>query len=247
MNNQAIVIFGATSAVAQELARIHAKAGDSIFLIARNTDRLKSVENDLLTRGSPKIESITCDLDDIENHTDLLQSISDKFEDISKYYFFYGVLPDQEACEGSYEETNKAITTNFLSVVSLLTQIANKVEKETNRGIIAVSSVAGDRGRQSNYIYGTAKGALTIYLQGLRNRLYKSNCTVTTIKPGFIDTPMTSDFKKGALWATPEKVAKDTYNAAMKGKNEIYSPGFWMFIMLIIKNIPETIFKRLSL
>jgi len=247
LKNETIVIFGATSAVAQELARIHAKAGDSILLIARNDSHLKSVADDLLARGSPQVESITCDLDDIQNHTDLLNDINEMFSDISKYYFFYGVLPDQEACQNSFDMTNNAITTNFLSVISLLTLIANKIEKETNRGIIAVSSVAGDRGRQSNYIYGTAKGALTIFLQGLRNRLYKANCTVTTIKPGFIDTPMTRDFKKGALWATPEKVARDTYIAAQKGKDEIYSPGFWMLIMFIIKNIPEIIFKRLSL
>lgn len=246
-DSETIVVFGATSAVAQELARIHAGSGDSMVLIARNSERLNSVAADLRVRGAPQVECLCSDLDNIQEHPNLLKKVEEKCTGIVKYYFLYGALPDQKACEASWDATHSALTTNFLSVVSLLTQIANKMEKETNRGLIVVSSVAGDRGRQSNYIYGTAKGALSIFLQGLRNRLYQSNCSVTTIKPGFIDTPMTRDFKKGALWATPEKVAQDIYNASCKGKNEVYTPGYWRLIMLIINNIPETIFKRLSL
>lgn len=245
--NESVVIFGATSAVAQMLARLHAEKGDSLILVARNNSNLNSVAADLHSRGATQVDCFTCNLDDISDHQDLLNKINDKCNDIAKYYFFYGTLPDQKNCETSWELTNKALTTNFLSVISLLTIIANKIEKETNRGIVVVSSVSGDRGRQSNYVYGTSKGALTIFLQGLRNRLYKSNCTVTTIKPGFIDTPMTKDFKKGPLWATPEKVAKDIYRASIKGKNEIYTPNFWRIIMFVIKSIPEHIFKRLSL
>lgn len=245
--NETVLIFGATSSVAQKLARIHAEKGDSLVLIARNSDRLESVAADLRVRGAPLVECLQSDLSDTGNHRMLLKTIEEKCPDIAKYYFFYGTLPDQAACENSWQMTSDAFNVNFLSVVSLLTHIANKVENENGRGLIVVSSVAGDRGRQSNYVYGASKGALTIFLQGLRNRLYKSNCTVTTVKPGFIDTPMTRDFKKGALWATPEKVAQDIYKAARKGKDEIYTPGFWILIMFIIKNIPEVIFKRLSL
>ncbi len=247
LKNETIVVFGATSAVAQKLAQIHAEAGNSLILIARNEARLITVAADLLARGSPVVEYLTSDFDIIQDHSSLLEKIEKKSLNISKYYFFYGILPDQKECEASWETTHKALVTNLLSVMSLLTNIANKIEKETNKGIIVVSSVAGDRGRQSNYIYGTSKGALTIFLQGLRNRLHKSNCSVTTIKPGFIDTPMTKYFKKGALWATPEKVAQDIYKAASKRKDEVYTPSFWALIMLVIKNIPETIFKRLSL
>ncbi len=247
LKNETIVVFGATSAVAQKLAQIHAQAGDTLILVARNKGRLNTVASDLLARGSPQVDCLTSDFDIIQDHPSLLKKIEEKSSTISKYYFFYGILPDQKECEASWEITHKALMTNLLSVMSLLTSIANKIEKETNRGLIVISSVAGDRGRQSNYIYGTSKGALTIFLQGLRNRLHKSNCTVTTIKPGFIDTPMTKDFKKGALWATPEKVAQDIYKAASKGKDEVYTPNFWALIMLVIKNIPETIFKRLSL
>jgi len=247
LKTETIVIFGATSEVAQRVARIHAKAGDSMILIARNQTHLDSIKADLLLRGASNIDSLYSDFDNMKEHQNLLKQIEQKSEDIAKYYFFYGMLPDQKACENSWEMTYDALTTNFLSVVSLLTHIANKVEKETDRGIIVISSVAGDRGRQSNYIYGTGKGALTLFLQGLRNRLHPSNCTVTTIKPGFIDTPMTKDFDKGILWASADKVADDIYKAAAKGKNEVYTPRFWAVIMLVIKSIPEAIFKRLNL
>jgi len=252
MNNETAVIFGATSAVGQALSKIHAEKGGALILIGRNADRLETTAADLRTRGAPQVDCLVSDLDDFDSHAELMQQISDKSSDIAKYYFFYGSLPDQKDCETSWEISQKALTTNFLSAASLLTLIANKVEKESkdkgDRGIIVVTSVAGDRGRQSNYVYGAAKGGLTLFLQGLRNRLYKSGCSVTTVKPGFIDTPMTSEIEKGGpLWATPEKVAGDIFKAAQKGKNEIYTPNFWMFIMLIIKNVPETIFKRLSL
>ncbi|HIO97828.1 MAG TPA: SDR family oxidoreductase [Leucothrix sp.] len=252
MNKETAVIFGATSAVGQALSKIHAENGGSLILIGRNTDRLETTAADLRTRGAPQVDFLVSDLDDFNAHETLMQQINEKSSDIAKYYFFYGTLPDQKACEESWEVAHKALTTNFLSAASLLTLIANKVEKETkdkaNRGIVVVTSVAGDRGRQSNYVYGAAKGGLTLFLQGLRNRLHKTGCSVTTVKPGFIDTPMTSDIEKGGpLWATPEKVAGDIYKAAQKGKNEIYTPNFWMPIMMIIKNIPETIFKKLSL
>lgn len=250
MNKQTSVIFGATSAVGQALSKIHAEKGGALILIGRNEERLNTIAVDLRTRGASAVDCLVSDLDDYSHHESLMKQIDEISQDVEKYYFFYGTLPDQKACEESWEETQKALTTNFLSAASLLTLIANKVEKERviNRGIVVVTSVAGDRGRQSNYIYGAAKGGLTLFLQGLRNRLHKSGCAVTTVKPGFIDTPMTSDIEKGGpLWATPEKVAGDIYKASQKGKNEIYTPNFWMLIMLIIKNIPEFIFKKLSL
>jgi decaprenylphospho-beta-D-erythro-pentofuranosid-2-ulose 2-reductase len=120
--------------------------------------------------------------------------------------------------------------------------------KQNETGTIAViSSVAGDRGRKSNYVYGSAKGGLTIFLQGLRNALSGSGVHVLTIKPGFVDTPMTNDFTKGLLWAKPEKVAKDIKRAIDKKKNIIYTPWFWRWIMLIIRLIPESVFKKMNL
>ena len=140
------------------------------------------------------------------------------------------------------------IETNALSVINLLTLLANHLEKQQHGVIAVISSVAGDRGRQSNYVYGAAKGMVTLFLQGLRNRLTKVNVDVVTIKPGFVDTPMTAAFdKNGPLWARPEQIAKGIIRAMQKGKDEVYLPWFWWGIMLIIKHIPEIIFKRMSL
>ena len=141
----------------------------------------------------------------------------------------------------------KEFDTNFISVVSLLTQLANHFSAKKSGTIAVISSVAGDRGRQSNYIYGAAKGALSVLLQGLRNRLYSDNVHVLTIKPGFVDTPMTSEIKKNFLFVKPEYVAAAIKSAVEKKKDVIYVPWFWRYIMLIIKLIPEFIFKRLSL
>lgn len=246
-NSQSVVIFGATSAVAQALSKLHANVGDSLVLVARNNEHLESIAADLKVRGAKSIHCINSDLAKTDKHPGLLENIENHAGDISKYYFFYGVLPDQAQCEASWEQTLEVLNTNFTSKISLLGLLANKIEKEQNKSLIVVSSVAGDRGRQSNYVYGTSKGALSIYLQGLRNRLHKANCPVITIKPGFIDTPMTKSFDKNFLWASPEKVAKDIYRAALKNRDVVYAPWFWRYIMLIIKSIPESIFKKLNL
>mgnify|MGYP000704499895 CR=1 FL=1 len=134
-----------------------------------------------------------------------------------------------------------------MSTISLLTHIANKFEEQGKGTISVISSVAGDRGRQSNYIYGTAKGALNIFMQGLRNRLHRAGVQVLTIKPGFVDTPMTADLSKGILWVQPEKIADDIYQAIKKNKNEIYTPWFWRPVMMIIKSMPGFVFNRLKL
>jgi short-subunit dehydrogenase len=159
----------------------------------------------------------------------------------------HGSLPDQKACEQDTQKTLEAINTNAISTISLLTYLANHFERQGRGTIAVISSVAGDRGRQSNYVYGTAKAAVTVFLQGLRNRLYKSGVQVLTIKPGFVDTPMTAAFKKGLLWASPEEIAKAIYIAIATTKDIIYAPWYWRWILLIIRHIPEILFKRLSL
>jgi short-subunit dehydrogenase len=129
----------------------------------------------------------------------------------------------------------------------MLTPIADFFEKQKHGVITVISSVAGDRGRQSNYIYGSAKAGLSVYLDGLRNRLYSAGVAVVTIKPGFVDTPMTAHLKKGFLFASPEKVARDILRAIEKRKCVVYTPWFWRWIMFVIKSIPETIFRKLKL
>lgn len=244
MSQQRIVLLGATSAVAQCVARQLAERDYHLTLVARDAQKLETVANDLQVRGAAT-DIICTDFDNLNLHADLCQQI----ENADSFWLFYGTLPDQAACESSWDATMQALNTNFVSAASLLTRIANSCEARKSGQIVVVSSVAGDRGRKSNYVYGTAKGALTLFCQGLRNRLSSSNVGLLTVKPGFIDTPMTKDQPKNpaVLWATPEKVAADIIRAVDRGSDVLYTPWFWRFIMLIIKTIPEKIFKRLSI
>ena len=159
----------------------------------------------------------------------------------------HGSLPDQKACESSVEKALHEIDINGLSVVALATRLGEKFAAQGRGSLAVIGSVAGDRGRQSNYVYGAAKGMVSLFLQGLRNRLAKQGIQVLTIKPGFVDTPMTATFIKGALWAKPEAIAQGIVRAIDRNKDEVYLPAFWWLIMTIIRHVPERIFKRLSL
>jgi decaprenylphospho-beta-D-erythro-pentofuranosid-2-ulose 2-reductase len=243
-----ILIIGATSAIAQSVARIYAESGARFFLVARDASRLDAVADDLRVRGAAAVECLAADLGEYDRHPEIIAAAFDAYSGLDTVLIAHGVLPDQEQCQASVKETLASMDINFLSAVSLLTPIANRFE-ENKRGTIAViSSVAGDRGRQSNYIYGAAKSGLDAFLQGLRNRLSKADVHVLTIKPGFVDTPMTAHIpERGALWAQPEDVAQGIVSAIDKQKDVVYLPRFWALIMLIIRSIPERIFKKLSL
>lgn len=243
-----IIVFGATSTIARAVLNYFASDGYACCLIARDDKKLSATAEDLLVKGAASIVAISEDLSDYLKHDLLFEKIEREFGDYEKVLIAYGTLSDQKKCESYFDETLKELNINFISVMSLLTHIGNTLEKQCSGQVAVISSVAGDRGRQSNYIYGTAKGALSIYLQGLRNRLSKSNVSVITIKPGFVDTPMTKDFvKKGLLWVKPDKIGKGIYYAMLKKRDVVYLPWFWQWIMLIIKLIPEKIFKKLSL
>ena len=250
MPTKIVALLGATSAlgeaVAKELLRSYAQGQTSLhlFLVARNESRMNEVADDLRTWGA-QITCIVCDLDDIDAHSGLVESL----KGVEDYWFFYGSLPEQTKVQESWQDTERALLTNLLSPISLLTNIANTLEHAGRGSLVVVSSVAGDRGRQSNYVYGTAKGALSLFCQGLRNRLAASSVKVLTVKPGFIDTPMTRGIEKkpAMLWVKPDRVARDMVRAQVRGRDVLYTPWFWRYIMLIIKLIPERIFKRLSL
>jgi len=159
----------------------------------------------------------------------------------------HGTLPDQRACERSYEVACRELELNIGTVLSLLTILGNRFERARGGTIAVLSSVAGDRGRQSNYVYGAAKGAITLILQGMRNRLHESGVRVVTIKLGRVDTPMTASFEKGLTWAQPAAVAPMICRAIERGKDVAYVPGYWRIIMLVLRAIPEAWFKRLRL
>ncbi|WP_257292906.1 SDR family oxidoreductase [Endozoicomonas sp. ONNA1] len=245
-----VIIFGATSAIAEQTARQLVAQGASLFCVGRNQQKLDGVLEDLRVRAGQNqcIDGVAADLTDNGKHEELVNAAEAFLGSIDGVLIAHGTLPDQQACQDDAAVALREIETNALSVISLLTFLANRLEQQ-RRGVIGViSSVAGDRGRQSNYVYGAAKGMVSLFLQGLRNRLAKSGVDVVTVKPGFVDTPMTASFEKsGPLWARPEQIASGIIKAMEKGRGVVYLPWFWAGIMLVIKLIPETIFKRLSL
>lgn len=242
-----VLIVGATSAIAEATARRFAERGERLFLIARNGARLSAVAADLRVRGAVAVGEAVADLNDFERHPELIAQARTAMGGLDTILIAHGSLSDQKACERSVEATMRDLQTNFLSAVSLLTHIANDFETQGHGCIAVISSVAGDRGRMSNYVYGTAKGALTIFMQGLRQRLFRAGVQVLTIKPGFVDTPMTREFKKGLLWVGPDHIARGIVRAIDTNKSVVYLPGFWRGIMAGITAIPERVFVRLSL
>ena len=242
-----IAILGATSAIAHETAKYFAKDNAEFFLVGRSEGKLETIANDLKVRGAKRVDTFTVDLADLDRHQALLDATVATLEQIDVLLIAHGTLGDQQLCEQSVAEMLKEFTNNCTSVLSLLTLFANYFEQQKRGTIAVISSVAGDRGRQSNYVYGTAKAATTAFLQGLRGRLAKSGVHVLTVKPGLIDTPMTAELKKGPLMANARSVGEGIYNAIQHKKEVVYLPVFWLPIMLIVKSIPERIFKRLSL
>lgn len=241
------LIIGATSAIAIETSKLFAKRGDTLFLVGRNPEKLEAVRRDLEVRGGTICGVFSADLNDCSAHRDILSQALESLGGLDTVLIAHGTLGDQKACEQDFDLAEKEIRSNFLSCVSLLTHLANEMGKRKSGSIAVISSVAGDRGRQSNYIYGAAKGALSLFLQGLRNRLYGSGVNVLTIKPGFVDTPMTASIKKNFLFAKPEQIASGIVKAIDKKKDVVYLPCFWWVIMTIIKAIPERVFKKLKL
>jgi decaprenylphospho-beta-D-erythro-pentofuranosid-2-ulose 2-reductase len=242
-----ILIVGATSAIAEATARLFAADGNRLCLAARKVARLTAIAEDLRIRGATQVETVALDANDFSQHNPVLSHAVQAMGGLDTVLIAHGTLPDQQACQASVGATLEAFTTNALSVIALLTLVANRFEQQGSGTIAVISSVAGDRGRQSNYVYGAAKGAVSTFTQGLRNRLARTGVMVVTIKPGFVDTPMTAAFKKGPLWATPEAVARRIHRAMAKGEDVVYTPWFWRWIMAIIKVVPESIFKRARL
>ena len=242
-----VIIIGATSAIAEATARVLAQQGDNLYILARNEQRLKSISEDLKIRGAARVAYNQVDVNIFEDHQFLINTAFETLGKVDVVLIAHGTLPDQRACEINCNLALEEINTNAISTILLLTHVANKLEVQKSGTIAVITSVAGDRGRQSNYVYGSAKGMVSIFLQGLRNRLNRSGVVVIDIKPGFVDTPMTEGFKKGPLWANPEKIAESIVLAIKKEKTVAYLPWFWAYIMLAIKHIPESIFKRMKL
>ncbi|MGA2655219.1 MAG: SDR family oxidoreductase [Gammaproteobacteria bacterium] len=243
-----ILIIGAASAIALASARLFAAQKAEFFLVGRNPDKLQANADDLLARGASVAHVYTLDLNDFDAHPAMLEKCFNTLGTVDIALIAHGTLPDQTLCEQDVSQALQEFSSNGLSIIALLTLLANRMQAKGSGTLAVISSVAGDRGRPSNYLYGAAKSAVNTFCEGLRARLFKSGVHVLLIKPGFVDTPMTKDLSlPGLLVVKPEVVAKDIYKAITRRKNTIYTPFFWCGIMLIIKMIPETIFKRLKL
>jgi decaprenylphospho-beta-D-erythro-pentofuranosid-2-ulose 2-reductase len=243
-----ILIVGAGSAIAEATARLFAQRGDALFLVGRKADVLESMCADLRVRGAGAVGLHVMDANDFSGHEAMLSDAENSLGGLDIVLIAHGTLSDQKACESSVELTLRELNTNGVSVVALLTRVAAKFEQRKAGTIVVISSVAGDRGRQSNYVYGSAKALVTAFTSGLRQRLYASGVAVVTIKPGFVDTPMTAAFPKGALWAKPLQIANGIVSAVDRSSATVlYLPAFWRLIMLVIRSIPETVFRRLKL
>lgn len=243
---QNILIIGANSAIAKSCAREYAQKQCRLYLLGRDTEQLQILKDDLLVRGASQVETAPLDVDLLHTHKEALNTAFSSSSSIDLVLLCHGVLPDQEHCEKDFDYALSQFHTNTISSLSLLHTIAQKMQAQKKGSIAVITSVAGDRGRQSNYYYGAAKGTLSIFLQGLRGSMLKSNVQVIDIKPGFVDTPMTEHITKGALWSSPDQIATCITKGIEKNRTTIYAPGYWRLIMLIVKLIPEFIFKRLK-
>ena len=241
-----ILIIGATSAIAEATARIWAERGAELFLIARNSERLNIISKDLIIRGASQVNTYCLDVNQLNAHPVMFEKIFLALKKVDIALIAYGTLPNQKECEQSIDLTMHEIKTNALSVIALMSYLANILERQKSGVIAVITSVAGDRGRAINYVYGASKAMVTTFSSGLRQRLYKSNVTVVTIKPGFVDTPMTVKFKKGFLWISPQVAAVKIIDAIDRKKSEVYVPTFWRFIMTFIKTMPSHIFNKLN-
>ncbi|KYG64182.1 hypothetical protein AZI87_13115 [Bdellovibrio bacteriovorus] len=242
-----ILVIGATSAIAQEVAKLYATEKEELILWGRNPQMLQIIAQDLKVRGSSKISVVSHDLNDLSVHASKIEEIWSEHINIDIVFLAHGVLGDPRKAEIDQDEMLNILTSNFISHASLLTYIAQKMARQTFGTIAVISSVAGDRGKQSNYVYGSAKAGMTAFTDGLRNRLYPTGVHVLNIKLGPVDTPMTKDHKKTPLFGKAPAVAKGIVTAIEKKKNTVYLTPIWRLIMFIINNIPETIFKRLKL
>jgi short-subunit dehydrogenase len=244
--SESVLILGATSAIARATAAVFASRGDTLYLASRDEDELRRIALDIRLRYGVDVHYGLFDAESTDTHESFFKSVVTTMPNLSGVVLAFGYLGDALAAR-DFNAGAKVIASNFTGAASILGLCADHFELLHHGFIIGISSVAGDRGRQSNYIYGAAKGALSLYLQGLRNRLYRSGVRVITIKPGFVDTAMTFGLSGMFLVASPQDIGMRIVRALDRSADVVYLPWFWRYIMLIIKLIPEFIFKRMKL
>ena len=244
---QRLVVLGGTSKIGGEVARLAARDGNRILLIGRRPERLEHAAGDLLARGARSAEWILADLADVSCHARIIAEARSKLPDFDTALFSYGTLTENDRAESIVNYTLAEIATNFTSIVSLLTLLAPHFEERKAGCMTVISSVAGERGRRSNYVYGSAKGGLSIFLQGYRARLFRSGVRVLTVKPGPVETPMTAHLPQSRLFASAAAVGHRIYREMTGGsKDVLYTPRYWRYVMSGVRGVPEWLAKRLS-
>ena len=242
-----ILVLGATSGIAEACIRLWAARGDSLYLVARNADKLAVVAADARTRGASHIDTAVANLDDMATHPEMLAHAINSLGGLDVAFLALGVLGDQIEAERDVGAASRILHTNFTAPVSLLTWLANYAAQRHAGTLAVLSSVAGERGRKSNYLYGSSKAGLTVFVDGLRNRIDREGVRVMTIKPGPVKTAMTEGMRGSGKFADVEDVAATLVKAIDKGSDVVYVPGIWRVIMGVIRMIPEGVFKKLNL
>lgn len=244
-----VIIVGATSGIAQALCRVLAARGCRLLLAGRDVEQMQKMAADLQIRSRAEVMIEPFEALDFAEHRAFFQRCVDRFDgDLTGLVVCHGDLVPQLSAQADFSLARRTLDVNLTSVASVLEAAASYFDERKAGYLAAISSVAGDRGRQSNYIYGAAKAGLSAYLQGLRNRLFARGVHVLSIKPGFVDTPMTRGIlKPSRLVASPERVARDIDRAIRRRRDVLYTPWFWRPIMFVIRTLPEPLFKRLKL
>ncbi len=235
-----VVIIGATSAIAQEVAKLYANGGASLFLVARDEARLLAVASDLRVRGAYDVDTFVADLADRRRDAEIVAAAGPSPDVV---LIAHGSLPDQRAIERDAVAQTAEFDLNATSVIAIAAHFANVLERNRHGALAVIGSVAGDRGRRSNYVYGAAKAALHAFCDGLRGRLAEAGVSVVLIKPGWVDTPMTSAIKKNPLFASAASVARGIHRAIRDGRGTVYVPGYWRWISLIVRMLPAKLVR----
>jgi len=240
-----VLIIGSKSDIGRAVARAYADEGYDLYLASRDADDNQDFAKDIQIRFDRQAECIELDILDCETHRSCYETLDVRPVGVIAVV---GYLGNQDSAQSDFSETKKIINTNYTGIVSILNIVADDIETRGSGFIVGITSVAGDRGRKNNYIYGSSKAALSTYLSGLRNRLSSANIQVLTVKPGFVKTKMTAGIDlPGALTVQPDYVAKVIIRAHKRNRNVIYVHWIWRWIMLVVKIIPECVFKKTSL
>jgi short-subunit dehydrogenase len=243
MTGDTWLILGGSSSVARAFAFEVARDGSDVLLAGRDTEDLARTAADLNIRTGRKATALEFDATAHDTHTQFVETCRGRAERLNVFLAF-GIMPSQEETDRDFRLAKAMVETNYLGAVSILDRLAPVMEAQGRGHVVVLGSVAGDRGRLRNYLYGSTKAALHTYLEGLRARLYRSGVKVLTIKPGVLDTAMTWGLPRLPFPATPEDFARATLTHIKRGREIAYVPGIWRLIMLVIRSIPERYFKR---